>query len=365
MISTGSTAISASTIGVWPTVTGRTSLDQAGAQQASPTIVSGEKLLRERLFGITDPDAKLPSYTQSSRPSTGTWAGFLNTADRAMVADLYEHAQVTGRDLGDIDALARDLGNWRSTIGPQWAPTVGSMFTMTGDPLVHLFDPSNERIAQRIAGSQALRDSGLPTDFVLRQIDPGKGAGGALGLSRLEGLLYELSPSGSARSADGGAGLPIRTPDLLSAMISDGSLQVKTAQMRKVKAENPWQSDWRMNDPRDLFERFEHRIGGLVPMLQEDDKAMLGAMYADAEDKHGVDSPELKKIDVLARKLATMRMAGMLLDQDKLKTEDERSGQPRTSLAERGQEAYDQAMREPLNVQVTYVGIPAQVDVRA
>lgn len=370
MISVGSSATTAASL--WSGLTrssgagaGTASTGTSGDAPAGRAVVSGVSLMRERLFGITDPEVAEPRYTQSNRPSVGTTAGWLTTGDRAFISGLYERAQVTRRDLGDIDALARDLGVWRSTIGPLWAPTVGSGFNMNGDPMVALFDPANERVAQRIRGSQAMYDSGMPTEFLAYQIDPGRGGGGALGLSRLESIMYELSPSGSARSADGGASLPERTPDLLKRMLADGSLQRKSAEAKKYNAENPWEADWRLNDPRDLFEKYEHRVKAVSPMLQEDDKAMLGALYADTEEKHGVDAPELAKIDAFARKLATLRMAGMLLDEDKLKKQDEESGAPRKTLAQRGQEAYDKAMREPVHVEVTHVGRPVSVDTRA
>ena len=370
MISTGTSATT--TAGAWSgitrtsTSTGTTAATTRGevTGPTGHTIFSGEALLRERVFGMGDSDADLPRYTQSNRPVSGRAGGWLTTQDRVFVSALYEQAQATGRSLRDVDNLAKDLDHWRSTIGPQWGPTVGSSFNENRDPTVQLFDPANEKIAQRIRGSQAMYDSGLPTEFLVYQTDPGRGGTSLLGLGKLENLLYELSTSGAARSADGGASLPERTPDILRRMLADGSLQARTAEMKRRGAENPWEADWRLNDPRDLFEKYEERITGIAPMLQEDDKAMLGAMYAETEEKHGVGSDELKKVDALARKLATMRMTGMLLDKDELKEADEASGSPRKTLAERGQDAYDKAMREPVKVDVRYVGGPVGFDER-
>lgn len=79
-------------------------------------------------------------------------------------------------------------------------------------------------------------------------------------------------------------------------------------------------------DGRELFTRFEHRVTTVSPYLQEDDKEMLGLLYADREAKFGADSEEMVEVDRFARELAFLRQVGILIDGDYLREKDRREG---------------------------------------
>ena len=72
-------------------------------------------------------------------------------------------------------------------------------------------------------------------------------------------------------------------------------------------------------DGRELYKKHEYRVAKVSPFLQEDDKEMLGLLYADREAKFGPDSDEMKDVDRFERELAFLRQAGILIDGDHLR----------------------------------------------
>lgn len=56
-----------------------------------PTVsISGEALLRQRLFHITDPNRALPVFVKMERGALGSRVDFLTGNDRQLLGDVYE-----------------------------------------------------------------------------------------------------------------------------------------------------------------------------------------------------------------------------------------------------------------------------------
>lgn len=68
--------------------------------------------------------------------------------------------------------------------------------------------------------------------------------------------------------------------------------------------------------PRTDQRTAEHRVRGSSPFLHEDDKAILGTLQADRDERFGEDSEEMREVDRFARGLTVLRLAGSLIDQD-------------------------------------------------
>lgn len=62
------------------------------------------------------------------------------------------------------------------------------------------------------------------------------------------------------------------------------------------------------------YDSHKSRVRGADPYLTDDDKAMVGLMYAKYEMKYGEGSPQLDKVDRFANELATLRGIGALVE---------------------------------------------------
>lgn len=196
------------------TITGddNASIALPGTDAATDSVeISGEGLMQSRLFPGT------------SGPGANSVYKFLTGSDRAMLSSLYTTASEAGGDLHQVDALAFDLANYRSS--PAGLDKVGTTFDASGNPIIYAFSPADEAAAQRILTSKAMSDTAIPTDFLRHLLDPGLAAGDhAVDFDALEKMVYANSTNGSDGAADPGAKLAPRPAERLAAMKAAGVL---------------------------------------------------------------------------------------------------------------------------------------------
>lgn len=182
--------------------------------------ISGDALLQSRLFpGLT---GDLPTATDRS-PSVYK---FLTSSDRAVISKLYKAASDAGGDLKQVDALAFDLGAFRSS--PPGMDKVGMTFDESGAPIVYAFSPADEATAQRILTSKAMADTGIPTDFLRHFLDAGLAGGShASDFSALEKMVYATSTVGSDGATDPQAVLAPRPAERLAALKASGRISLE------------------------------------------------------------------------------------------------------------------------------------------
>jgi hypothetical protein len=246
--------------------------------------ISGDALLRSRLFpGLT---GDLPTATDNS-PSVYK---FLTSSDRAVISKLYKSASDSGGDLKQVDALAFDLGAFRSS--PPGMDKVGMTFDESGAPIVYAFSPVDEATAQRILTSKAMADTRIPTDFLRHFLDAGLAGGShASDFAALEKMVYATSAVGSDGATDPQAVLAPRPAERLTALKASGRMGLAPADA--VPA----------TDPRGVVGKFSaqseavDRAAALVALFSGGSDAR-GAMRPRADAQHLlVDVPALTRVE--------------------------------------------------------------------
>ena len=188
--------------------------------------ISGQALLLSRLFPSATPATASDIKTVENTKASGSIYTFLSSTDREILATLYKKGADTGGDLRQIDALAFDLANYRSTT-PSGLDKVGTTFDVDGNPIQYAFSPTEEATAQRILTSKAMKDTGVPTDFLNHFLDPGLAPGDhAVDFGALEKMVYALSQGGADGAPDPLAILAPRPDERLAAMQTAGTLPI-------------------------------------------------------------------------------------------------------------------------------------------
>ena len=275
--------------------------------------ISGRALMLSRLYGGA---AEPLRYPPGSAPESGSIYGFLTPDDHEVLVALYEHADATGGDLREVDALAFDLGCYRSSQRVlHWADSVGATFDgETGVPILYEFEPHEEAIAQRILTSKAIKDSAIPEDFLRNLLDPGFSPGHAVDLAYLEAVLYASSPTGADGATDPTAVLAPRPIERLAALLVAGKVptpaNVRRGRSDPVSADGF--TDDAGSDDDDLFDRYASRVADAVPYLSDDLRELLGSLYAMTEQEHGSEGPHMKRVDRLVAAVAALRAADLL-----------------------------------------------------
>lgn len=281
----------------------------ATSQRATEDTVelsSGQEIMLSRLFHTTDPTAA-GMYSPSSAPSSGSIYKFLTASDRDTLSSVYEYARDNGIDPGKVDDLAFDLGCYRSHPPSSYVDGVGKSFDLDGNPIVADFSPDDEAAAQRILTSKAMGDTAIPHDFLRTVLDPGLDPTHAVDFGFLEKVVYATSKGGSDGATDPGAVLAPRPAERFAALQAAGKIP-SPEQMRSQLTDAP-------TDPKDLLARYASRIAGVPSMLSDDDKTLLGSLYAATAQKYGPDSPRLKEVDAAARTLVALRLAERMTPQ--------------------------------------------------
>jgi hypothetical protein len=187
----------------------------AGPAKVDAVETSGRAIMISRLFHAAPESLYL---TPETAGSSGSTYSFLTREDRDAISALYEVAQANGTNLREIDAIAFDLGAYRST-RPEIVRPSPVRFEADGTPRPAAFSTEDEATAQRLLTSKALTTSALPADFLRARLDPALSEGHATNLGVLERLVYATSPDGDAR--DTGARVPPRPSDYFAEALAE------------------------------------------------------------------------------------------------------------------------------------------------
>lgn len=180
--------------------------------------------------------AALPFVTPQTAPGSGSTYAFLTAEDRVLIGNLYEDTQRTGGDLRQVDALAFDLGVYRSRPPGVFTDSVGTQFNQDGTPVLMELDAAEEQIAQRILTSQALSTTALPQPFLRTVLDPGLQYGGAVDFAFLEKVVYATASSGKNGERDPQAVLGPRPAERLAAMKASGQVPPPEVMRARIAA---------------------------------------------------------------------------------------------------------------------------------
>ncbi|MBN3134830.1 hypothetical protein [Pectobacterium punjabense] len=134
--------------------------------------ISGKGLMMSRLFGGTD---SIPSVQTQLTEATMQMSSvnFLTNEDRSMLSQLYAQTQQQGTDLGYVDALARDLGDYRMFGGVSANVNSGGMYDTSGRMQTFKFTETDTATAARILTSDGIAKTSLDSGFLRYALDPG------------------------------------------------------------------------------------------------------------------------------------------------------------------------------------------------
>ncbi|WP_122581663.1 hypothetical protein [Pseudomonas viridiflava] len=144
-----------------------------------PTVsISGEALLRQRLFHITDPNRALPVFVKMERGALGSRVDFLTGNDRQLLGDVYEWAQEQGADLKYVDDLGVRLASYRELDDGRIMvrENTGRSYDGEGHKFYLSFTDKDAASAKRILESDALKTTRLDHGFVRFITDKDYGA---------------------------------------------------------------------------------------------------------------------------------------------------------------------------------------------
>ncbi|WP_122572753.1 hypothetical protein [Pseudomonas viridiflava] len=146
--------------------------------QRSTVSISGEALLRQRLFHITDPNRALPVFVKMERGALGSRVDFLTGNDRQLLGNVYEWAQQQGADLKYVDDLGFRLASYRELDDGRIMvrENTGHSYDGEGHKLYLSFTDKDAASAKRILESDALKTTRLDHGFVRFITDKDYGA---------------------------------------------------------------------------------------------------------------------------------------------------------------------------------------------
>lgn len=219
------TQATAAARGPVPTGSGAALVGQAAASpvRMDSAETSGRAIMISRLFYAV-PESLYS--TPETAGSSGSIYSFLTREDRDAISALYEVAQANGTNPREIDAIAFDLGVYRST-RPEIVRASPIRYEADGTPRPASFSTEDETTAQRLLTSKALTTSALPADFLRARLDPALSEGHAADLGVLERLVYATSPDGDARDMD--ARVPPRPRDYFAEALAQVQAAMATA----------------------------------------------------------------------------------------------------------------------------------------
>lgn len=146
--------------------------------QRSTVSISGEALLRQRLFHITDPNRALPVFVKMERGALGSRVDFLTGNDRQLLGNVYEWAQQQGADLKYVDDLGFRLASYRELDDGRIMvrENTGRSYDGEGHKFYLSFTDKDAASAKRILESDALKTTRLDHGFVRFITDKDYGA---------------------------------------------------------------------------------------------------------------------------------------------------------------------------------------------
>ncbi|WP_414813210.1 hypothetical protein [Pseudomonas alliivorans] len=136
--------------------------------KSSTVSISGEALLRQRLFHVTDPNRTLPVLGKAECGMSYPNSSFLTLDDRALLGDVYAWASSEGADLAYVDDLGFRLAYYREKDnGRISAPhNQGMTYDGEGHKVYYSFTEKDTATAKRILESEALRTTRLDQGFI-------------------------------------------------------------------------------------------------------------------------------------------------------------------------------------------------------
>jgi hypothetical protein len=142
-------------------------------EPASAVAISGNTLMKQRLFYIDDPRKEAPLQTViTTTTRMGLKSHFLTQADREFIAGVYEYAQEQGADLTFVDSLGFNLADYRQdNNGKITGPHNGYQYTTEGYLRTYHFTDKDAATAKRIREGEALNSTELDRAFILRMTD--------------------------------------------------------------------------------------------------------------------------------------------------------------------------------------------------
>lgn len=266
----------------------------AKKQESATVSISGRAIMLSRLFnsdGSVEP--KVETTTTTSNTS-GSVYSFLTKNDRDMLSTLYEYADANGIDPLKVDALAFDLGIYRRAGSGGPLDNAGKAYDLQGNPVIAEFNAEDEAVAQRVLTSKAMNDTLLDQGFLQAIFSPTRMSVHASDFAFLESITYAFSASGSdgATNPDAKPVVRYKAEDFPPLKLDDQALESGSKTMLSRLLE------------KELTGR--EGIIKLLDLLSNNDKNMLGRLYAIAQSRN----EDLSKLDNIALMLGSYRMIG-------------------------------------------------------
>ncbi|MGM3173497.1 hypothetical protein [Dickeya lacustris] len=155
-----------------PSLSAQVNSAQDAILSTKQTQISGKGLMMSRLFGGTD---TIPSVQTQLTETTMQMSSvnFLTNEDRSMLSELYAQTQQQGTDLGYVDALARDLGDYRMFGGVSANVNNGGIYDTSGHMQTFKFTETDTATATRILNGDGIAKTSLDSGFLRYVLDPG------------------------------------------------------------------------------------------------------------------------------------------------------------------------------------------------
>ncbi|MBC3954848.1 hypothetical protein [Pseudomonas triticifolii] len=134
----------------------------------STVDISGQALLKQRIFGIDCPERSAPVLGRSECGRMRPEAEFLTRDDRALLCDIYKWANGHGVDLAYVDDLAFELAEYRESDDGKLtlAHNQGKLYSAEGHRVFYSFTDKDAATAKRILQSKALETTRLDHGFI-------------------------------------------------------------------------------------------------------------------------------------------------------------------------------------------------------
>ena len=184
-----------------PTAAASSETEHQSEPIISGTSFSGKGLMLSRLFGSEQAEPKVQTQLDKNAMAMPA-VNFLTTADRDMLADLYQHAAQQQVDLQYVDDLAFDLGRYRMLHQVAGNLNNGTMFDASGRQQSFHFTADDSASAQRILDSSAMAGSVFDAGFLRFELDPGFSFNHRGNFQFLEQVLATFGADPEGRSFD-------------------------------------------------------------------------------------------------------------------------------------------------------------------
>jgi hypothetical protein len=263
---------------------------------------SGRTVMLQRLFKTDDASAEPPVETRFTL--SGSVFNYLTRQDRAVLARAYEYADERGVDAQEVDALAFDLGSYKSMLPTGGSPdSTGTMFRLDGTPFIAEFSPDDEAAARDILSLKAMDDTTVDHAFLDVVLNPGRRPVHAVNFTFLRELVTAFSPAHSDGETKPNVSFADR--DARSALAKAvAALPASTTRSSDVDGEAL------MNARLFGAQQGDAKPARFAGFLTDRDKKMLGGLYANAQ----ASGADLKEVDKVAASLGALRQAQAIMD---------------------------------------------------